>query len=72
MQVSRTLKVADQFRTNNLSLTPGGSEVIITYKNGQRLVYDKIKNPKKYIHSLDNYSKIVSVEVNGEPFNFEK
>ena len=34
MQVSRTLNVSDQFRTNNLSLTPGGSEVSITFNNG--------------------------------------
>jgi hypothetical protein len=70
MQVSRTVKVSDQFRTNNLSLTPGGSEVSITLNNGQTLVYDKIKSPKKYIQSLSNYKDIVEVRVNGEPFNF--
>jgi hypothetical protein len=70
MQVSRTVKVSDQFRTNNLSLTPGGSEVSITLNNGQTLVYDKIKSPKKYIQSLSNYKDIVEVKVNGEPFNF--
>jgi hypothetical protein len=70
MQVSRTVKVSDQFRTNNLSLTPGGSEVSITLNNGQTLVYDKIKSPKKYIQSLSNYKDIVTVKVDGEPFNF--
>jgi len=70
MQVSRTVNVSDQFRTNNLSLTPGGSEVSITLNNGQTLVYDKIKSPKKYIQSLSNYKDIVEVKVNGEPFNF--
>lgn len=70
MQVSRTLNVADEFRTNHLSLTPGGATVEITYANGQTLVYDKIKNPKKYIQSLNNHKTIVSVKVDGEPFNF--
>ena len=70
MQVSRTLNVSDQFRTNNLSLTPGGSEISITFNTGQTLVYDKIKSPKKYIQSLYNYKDIVAVTVNGEPFNF--
>ncbi len=71
MQVSRTLNVADEFRTNNLSLTPGGSIVEITYANGKTLVYDKIKNPKKYIQSLSDYKNIVSVKVDGEPFSID-
>jgi hypothetical protein len=70
MQVSRTLNVSDQFRTNNLSLTPGGSVVEITYNNGKTLSYDKVKNPKKYIQSLSNYKDIIAVKVDGEPFNF--
>lgn len=72
MHVSRSLKVADQFRTNSLSLKPGGSVVEITYANGQTLIYDKIKSPLKYVHSLDSYSDIISVKVNGEPFDFKK
>ena len=70
MPVSKTIKVADAFRTNDLSFIPGGFEVSITLNNGQTLVYDKIKNPKKYIQSLSNYSDIVSVTVDGQPFNF--
>ena len=70
MSVSKTVRVSDQFRTNNLSLTPGGFEVSITLNNGKTLVYDKIKIPRKYIQSLSNYGDIVSVKVNGEPFNF--
>lgn len=71
MPVSRTVKVADEFRTNNLSLTPGGSEVSITYVNGKTLVYDKIKSPLKYIQRLANYNEIASVMVDGNPFNFK-
>jgi hypothetical protein len=70
MSVSKTVRVSDQFRTNNLSLTPGGFEVSITLNTGKTLVYDKIKSPRKYIQSLSNYGDIVSVKVNGEPFNF--
>ena len=70
MPVSRTVKVADAFRTNDLSFIPGGFEVSITLNNGQTLVYDKIKSPRKYIQSLSNYKDIVEVKVNGEPFNF--
>ncbi len=72
MAASRTIHVSDQFRKNNLSLTPGGSEVSITFKDGKTLVYDKIKNPRAYVQSLFNYSEIVSVNVDGKPFNFSK
>ena len=70
MPVSKTVKVADAFRTNDLSFIPGGFEVSITLNNGQTLVYDKIKSPKRYIQSLSNYENIVSVTVDGKPFNF--
>lgn len=69
MLANKTIQVTDEFRTNNLSLTPGGAVVEITYKNGKTLSYDKIKNPRKYIQSLSDYSMIASVKVNGEPFN---
>jgi|LauGreDrversion4_2_1035121.scaffolds.fasta_scaffold382166_3 hypothetical protein len=70
MAASRKINVADAFRTNDLSFIPGGFEVSITLNNGQTLVYDKIKSPKKYIQSLSNYENIVSVTVDGKPFNF--
>ena len=38
--------------------------------NNEKIVYDKIKSPKKYIQSLSNYKDIVAVKVDGEPFNF--
>lgn len=71
MAASRTIHVGDQFRTNSLSLTPGGSVVSVTYKNGKTLVYDKIKSPLKYIQSLEDYNEIETVTVNGEPFKFK-
>ena len=44
--------VEDKFRTNTLSLTPGGTSVIIEYTNGIFLGYDKIKIPSKYIEKV--------------------
>ena len=48
------LRVKDEFRTNDLSLIPGGKTVSVTYANGRTLVYDKVKSPEKYIAALRN------------------
>lgn len=69
MLENKTIQVTDQFRKNDLSLTPGGAVVEVTYSSGKTLSYDKIKNPTKYIQSLANDSTIVLVKVNGKPFN---
>lgn len=69
MLENKTIQVKDQFRKNDLSLTPGGAIVEVTYSSGKTLSYDKIKNPKKYIQSLANDGTIVSVKVDGHPFN---
>jgi hypothetical protein len=47
-----THRVGDEFRTNSLSLIPGGKKVTVVYSNGVKLVYDKVKNPGKYIKSI--------------------
>ena len=63
-------KVGDEFRTNELSLIPGGKKVTITRENGKVLVYDKVKNPGKYIKSIsqkeDVNGSIIRIEVNGK------
>lgn len=60
-------KVHDDYRTNQLSLIPGGKTVSVTYANGRTLVYDKVKNPEKYIAALRDKSsengEIVDVKV---------
>ena len=57
--------VADAYRTNRLSLTPGGSTVKIIYGDHFRL-YDKIKHPKAYIEKITkNDLDITTVEVDG-------
>jgi hypothetical protein len=49
MSGTNELKVKDQYRTNPLSLTPGGSQVKIVHENGRSFIYDKVKNPINYI-----------------------
>jgi hypothetical protein len=46
------LQVADQYRTNPMSLTPGGYTVMVEYKDGTVLFYDKVKNPNAYIKRI--------------------
>lgn len=63
--------VGQEFRTNTLSITPGGSVVEIHYANRIK-VYDNIKNVKAYIKSITSNSseKIISILVDGKPYNF--
>lgn len=46
------MKVKDEFRKNDLSLTPGGSTVSVKYSDGKTFEYDKVKNPHAYCKSL--------------------
>lgn len=58
--------VSDAFRTNHLSLKPGGSTVKIIYTDHFR-VYDKIKYPKSYIEKITSKdAAIMAVEVDGK------
>ena len=45
-------KVGDKYRTNELSLRPGGYTVIVEEKDGRRYSYDKIKYPYAYISKV--------------------
>lgn len=62
-------KVGDDYRTNPLSLKPGGYEVTVNYNSGKFLVYDKVKYPGAYIKHLEEsgknerYGHIVEVKV---------
>ena len=68
--MSGKLKVTDPFRTNELSLLPGGKTVTITHNDGREFIYDKIKNPDRYIRNIFLYSEdkdtIIRVAVNGK------
>jgi hypothetical protein len=64
------LRVADKFRTNDLSLQPGGYEVTVVYQSGQRFVYDKVKRPGYYIKSISakdkGYGPIMEILIDGK------
>lgn len=65
----KPLKVSDEFRTNPLSLKPGGSKVNVIYSDGMELVYDKVKSPTAYLRSISNKDPehtIIAVKVNGK------
>lgn len=47
-----SLKVKDQYRTNPLSLKPGGFSVTAIHETGRVFIYDKVKNPSSYIRRM--------------------
>jgi hypothetical protein len=59
------MRVADEFRTNPLSLSPGGSIVTVAFSDGRMLDYDKVKSPKRYVDKIPQKEDIVAVWVNG-------
>lgn len=59
------MRVADEYRTNPLSLKPGGSIVTVVFSDGRMLDYDKVKSPKKYVASIPQREDITAVYVNG-------
>jgi hypothetical protein len=59
------MRVADEFRTNPLSLKPGGSIVTVVFSDGKMLDYDKVKSPKKYVASIPTRDDITAVYFNG-------
>ena len=65
MNVYLIMRVADEFRTNPLSLKPGGSIVTVVFSDGRMLDYDKVKSPKKYVASIPQREDITAVYVNG-------
>lgn len=63
-------QVGDNYRTNPLSHSPGGSVIKIHYDTEIK-IYDKVKNPKKYLASVAhkiNVQGISKIEVNDKPF----
>jgi hypothetical protein len=62
------LHVGDDFRTNPLSLKPGGYDVTVIYQSGKAFTYDKVKNPASYvtrISSNSKYGQIVEILIDG-------
>lgn len=52
----KSIHVEDEYRTNAMSLTPGGSVVEVSRRSGVILIYDKIKIPERYIREI--YPKV--------------
>jgi len=66
--MSKTIIVHERFRTNELSLRPGGYSVTVVYSNGTQRVYNNVKNPKAYINSIMKDETIVKTLVDGEVY----
>lgn len=58
--------VSPKYRTNVLSRIPGGCTIIITHKNCESFIYDKIKYPKKYLDKVLQNPNIVAAYLNNE------
>lgn len=68
---NKVLWVKDEYRTNYLSLIPGGTDVVIEYKSEKVLGYDKIKEPNLYIENiLEKY--FVSSQIDFKNLNKDK
>lgn len=63
--MAKTLVVADQYRTNELSLIPGGSTVTAVYKNGKRRAYKKVKRPAAYAETIKKDLDVTEILVDG-------
>lgn len=64
-QDKKRVIVGDEFRTNTLSLTSGGSDVEVHYRDRVK-VYTKIKNPLAYINAITRTDKdIIAIFVDG-------
>ena len=65
MKNESIIRVQDKYRTNSLSLKPGGSEVRVVYNADKQFIYDKIKHPLSYvarIHGKDiKFGKVVAI-----------
>lgn len=53
--------VSDPYRTNPMSLTPGGSEIAIQFGDNQRLSYANIKMPGRYLAAI--IRRLVSIDL---------
>ena len=61
----KEIKVADEYRTNPLSIQPGGDEIRVYLADGMIYTYDKIKSPAKYINRLEFKDNIIRIDING-------
>ena len=53
--------VKDEFRKNELSFIPGGSEVTAIMRTRQRLTYNKVKNVDAYSKKLMKDPEVLEI-----------
>jgi len=58
--------VGDQYRTNELSLVPGGYVVCVRKSDGKVLEYDKIKKPYSYIRVISKKDDVIDAWLKSE------
>jgi len=51
--------VGDQYRTNELSLVPGGYTICVRYADGREMEYTKVKKPHAYIRTLSRNPNVM-------------
>jgi hypothetical protein len=58
---NNTIYVADKYRTNSLSHKPGGCTIAVILKSGLKLIYDKVKYPKRYAEAIhgDDVAEVI-------------
>ena len=52
MEKGKIIKVDSEYRTNQLSLKPGGTIIIVEYLDGRIMKYDNVKNAGAYIRKV--------------------
>lgn len=58
--------VKDEFRKNDLSLTPGGSVVTVIMVDGKKYSYDKVKNVNAYSEKMKKDARVMEIWVGEE------
>jgi hypothetical protein len=61
-----TILVADPYRTNALSLVPGGSTVVTVLTDESKRSYNKVKDPQRYANTIKKDPSILKIYVDGE------
>jgi hypothetical protein len=52
MEEKKKFLVGDEYRTNPLSVEPGGTTVTVIEADGSKMDYDKVKNPWSYARAV--------------------
>lgn len=52
----KVLRADDEYRTNPLSLKPGGVDIVVEYTTDEVLLYDKIKHPDRYVKRILSFT----------------